>query len=70
MNFMCVNKETQKLLDMDIHTNVNKQNELRATQNDIMIQEQINEVQRRRKDLQVCLCTYYRSMRDLFYKYF
>jgi len=53
MNFTCVNKETQRLLDKDIHTNANKQNELRATQNDVQIQEQINEVQRKQKDLQV-----------------
>jgi hypothetical protein len=44
---------TQRLLDKDIETSVQKQNELRATQNDIAIQEQTNVVNRKIKDLEV-----------------
>ena len=44
---------TQKLLDKDIETSVQKQNELRATQNDIAIQEETNVVNRKIKDLEV-----------------
>ena len=44
---------TQALLDKDIETSVQKQNELRATQNDILIQEQTNVVNRKIKDLEV-----------------
>lgn len=53
LNYNCTEKSTQELLNQDIHTNVNKQNELRARQNDILIQEQSNEVMRRTKDLEV-----------------
>lgn len=53
LNYVCAEKETQRLLDMDIHTNVTKQNELRITQNDILIQEELNKVHMREKDLEV-----------------
>ena len=33
LTYNCVNKDTQELLSMDIRTNVQKQNELRARQN-------------------------------------
>ena len=44
---------TQRLLDRDIETSVAKQNELRATQNDIAIQVETNVVNRKIKDLEV-----------------
>ena len=47
----------KEMLEMDIHTNVIKQNELRATQNDVLIQEQNNEVMRRKKELDVAMTT-------------
>jgi len=53
LNYMCVSVTTQQLLETDIHTNVHKQNELRARQNDVLIQEQQSEVQRKQKDLEV-----------------
>ena len=53
LNYECVNRQTQELLNTDIHTNVTKQNELRAQQAMILIQEQANEVQRKQKDLEV-----------------
>ena len=56
LKFQCTNTRTQELLTTDIHTNVTKQNELRAAQNDILIQEQANEVKRRQKDLEVQMC--------------
>ena len=56
LNYRCVNESTQVLLHEDIHTNVTKQNELRARQNDILIQEQGNEVKRKQKDLEVQMC--------------
>lgn len=55
LNYTCVNPETQKLLDKDIYTNVTKQNELRAAQNDVTIQESINAVNLKQKDLQVLM---------------
>lgn len=57
LNFLCKDVKTQELLNMDIETAVIKQNELRATQNDIAIQEQSNEVERRKKDLEVQMFT-------------
>lgn len=57
LNFICKDKETQNLLNKDIETSVRKQNELRATQNNIAIQEQSNEVERRKKDLEVQMFT-------------
>ena len=36
--------------------NVSKQNELRARQNDVLIQEQANEVLAKQKDLEVQMC--------------
>ena len=57
LNFYCKDKKTQDLLNMDIETSVMKQNELRATQSDIAIQEQSNEVKRRKKDLEVQMFT-------------
>ena len=56
LNYNCQNKRTQELLSLDIHTNVTKQNELRARQNDILIREQANEVTRKQKDLEVQMC--------------
>jgi phage antirepressor YoqD-like protein len=53
LNYTCTEKETQKLLDKDIQTNVVKQNELRARQNDILIQEENNKVQMKQKELEV-----------------
>jgi hypothetical protein len=53
LNYSCTNAATQKLLTTDIHTNVTKQNELRARQNDIAIQAQANKVQMKQKDLEV-----------------
>jgi hypothetical protein len=50
-------KPVGKMLELDIHTNVIKQNELRAVQNDVKIQEQNNEVLRKKKDLDVALMT-------------
>lgn len=57
LNFYCKERKTQDLLNSNIETTVVKQNELRATQNDIAIQEQSNEVQRRKKDLEVQMFT-------------
>lgn len=57
LNFNCKDRETQNLLNSYIETNVHKQNELRATQNNIAIQEQSNEVARRKKDLEVQMFT-------------
>lgn len=53
IQYTCVEPKTQELLQQDIHTNVTKQNELRARQSDILIQEQNNEVMRKQKDLEV-----------------
>ena len=53
LNYACTNKDTQRLLTTDIHTNVTKQNELRARQNDVAIQAQANKVQMKQKDLEV-----------------
>lgn len=55
LNYICTEKDTQELLNMDIHTNVNKQNVLRAHQNDILIQAQANEVSRKQKDLEIVM---------------
>lgn len=55
----CVNKKTNELLKDDIKLNIGKQNELRAAQNDVLIQEQANEVRRKQKDLEVTM-----SMKD------
>jgi hypothetical protein len=55
LNYKCTERDTQELLNMDIHTNVNKQNELRAHQNDILIQAQANEVSRKQKDLEIVM---------------
>ena len=57
LNFSCTDAQTNNLLMEDIELSVRKQNELRATQNDIAIQEQSNEVERRRKDLEVQMFT-------------
>lgn len=56
LNYKCVNQSTQELLHSDIHLNVSKQNELRARQNDVLIQEQANEVLAKQKDLEVQMC--------------
>jgi hypothetical protein len=55
LDYKCIEKRTDSLLKLDIHTNVTKQNELRARQNDILIQEQSNEVAIQRKDLEVAM---------------
>lgn len=52
LNFKA-DQATQRLLDKDIETSVAKQNELRATQNEIAIQEETNVVNRKIKDLEV-----------------
>ena len=57
LKFEFIEEKIKKMLEMDIHTNVTKQNELRVVQNDAMIQEQNNEVMRRQKDLDVALST-------------
>jgi hypothetical protein len=53
LEYVCTNPQTQKLLTTDIHTNVTKNNELKAMINDIDIQEQANKVEMKRKDLEV-----------------
>ncbi len=53
INYKCVLASTQELLETDIHTNVTKQNELRARQNDVLIQEENNKVLNKQKDLEV-----------------
>ena len=53
IDFACSNYKTQNLLEMDIVTNVTKQNELRGKQMSVTIQEQRNEVMRKQKDLEV-----------------
>jgi len=55
LTFGCLNVRTQQLLMQDIHTNVEKQNELRAKQAGILIQEQVSEVKRKQKDLEIQL---------------
>jgi len=55
LTFGCLNVRTQELLMQDIHTNVMKQNELRATQTQLLIQEQVNEVKRKQKELEIQL---------------
>lgn len=53
LDYRCPNPDTQKLLSEDIHLNVNKQNELRARQNDVAIQEESNKVMMKQKDMEV-----------------
>ncbi len=53
LDFKCHEKKIEKMLELDIHTNVTKQNQLRAVQSDVLIQEQSNEILRRQKDLEV-----------------
>jgi regulator of protease activity HflC (stomatin/prohibitin superfamily) len=53
LDYRCPNKDTQELLAQDIHSNVTKQNQLRAKQNDVAIQEEANKVQMKQKDLEV-----------------
>jgi len=53
INYRCVLQSTQELLETDIHTNVTKQNELRARQQDVAIQEENNKVLNKQKDLEV-----------------
>jgi len=57
LNFYCKDIKTQQLLNSEVEVSVVKQNELRATQNDIAIQEKSNEVERRKKDLEVQMFT-------------
>ena len=57
LHFSFVEPKIKEMLEIDIHTNVTKQNELRVVQNDALIQEQSNEVMRRQKDLDVALST-------------
>lgn len=53
LDFRCTNAHTQELLNENIKMSVTKQNELRAAQNDVAIQEQSAEVERKKKDLLV-----------------
>ena len=53
LDFSCTEKKVETMLEVAIHTNVTKSNQLRAVQNDVLIQEQTNEIKRRRKDLEV-----------------
>lgn len=53
LNYRCTEAATQKLLDLDIHTNVRKQNELKARQQDIQITKQANAVAMKQKELEV-----------------
>lgn len=55
LSFSFVEKRISEMLDLDIHTNVTKQNILRAVQNDALIQEQSNEVMRKQKDLDIAM---------------
>lgn len=55
LNFGFVEKRISEMLELDIHTNVTKQNILRAVQNDALIQEQSNEVLRKQKDLDIAM---------------
>lgn len=59
LNFACTNAQTNELLKADNHMRVTKENELKARQSDILIQEQANEVKRKEKDLDVQM-----SMKD------
>lgn len=53
LDYKCVDGHTQSLLDQDIKTHVTKQNELKAKEADVLIQEKENEITKRRKDLQM-----------------
>ena len=55
LNYSCKDAKTQELLNRDIHTTVNKQNELKAAQNDVLIKEQENEITRKKKDMEVIM---------------
>lgn len=53
LDFSCNEHRVEEMLEAAIHISVTKSNELRAVQNDVLIQEQSNEIMRRQKDLDV-----------------
>lgn len=53
LDFRCNEMRVEEMLEAAIHISVTKSNELRAVQNDVLIQEQTNEIMRRQKDLDV-----------------
>lgn len=55
INYTCKDSKTQDLLNEDIKTNVVKQNELKAKENDVLIKEKENEIRKRQKDLEVVM---------------
>jgi len=54
LDFHCHEKSIEKMLEQDIHITVIKQNELRAVQSDVLIQEQVC--------ICICLITYIHTM--------
>jgi len=52
INFVCESNETQKLLEMDIVTNVTKQNELRAKETDVEIMKKEKAIRMEQKDIE------------------
>jgi hypothetical protein len=53
INYLCQDKNTQELLNKDIQTHVNKQNELKAKEADILIKEKENIIGQKQKDMEV-----------------
>ena len=53
INYLCQDKNTQELLNKDIQTHVNKQNELKAKEADILIKEKENIIMQKHKDMEV-----------------
>lgn len=53
LDYKCADVHTQTLLDQDIKTNVTKQNELKAKEVDVLIQEKENDITKRRKELEM-----------------
>ena len=53
INYLCQDKNTQELLNKDIQTHVNKQNELKAKEADILIKEKENIIGQKHKDMEV-----------------
>lgn len=53
INYLCQDKNTQELLNKDIQTHVNKQNEIKAKEADILIKEKENIIGQKQKDMEV-----------------
>lgn len=53
INYVCQDKNTQELLNKDIQIHVNKQNELKAKEADILIKEKENIIGQKHKDMEV-----------------